>query len=78
MNKNMKTNTKKLIDIYNKTKGRFMSLEIENSKTHEIISCKKVADKNSTIVVLDPNNNNRNRVIKKSSLKAIRCGELIS
>lgn len=67
---------KNLIDVYNKTKGRFMSLEIKTSKVHEVISCKKIAEKDKNIVVMDRNDNNRKRVISKDSLRSIRCGDL--
>lgn len=72
----MNKKTKKIIDVYNQTKGRFMSLEIKTSKNHEVISCKRLAEKDHNVVVMDRNNNNRKRTIKKESISSIRCGEL--
>jgi len=74
-NKNVKANKSETVaQMMTQTRGRYMSLMIENSKSSEVISCKYMANKDKTVVVQDRNNGNRKRVIAKTSLKGMHCG----
>lgn len=67
-----------IIKAINKTRGRYLSLYVENSKVSQRISCKRIAEKDKTIIVQDRNNGNRNRTISKASLRGMFCGELMA
>ena len=76
--KNKQSKAEKVANLMTQTRGRYMGLIIETSKSSEVISCKLIANKDKTVVVQDRNNGNRNRVISKTSLKGMYCGTDLS
>jgi hypothetical protein len=73
-----KQKVNRLVDAISQTRGRYMSLHIETSKSNEVISCKSLGIKDKYVVVQDRNNGNRKRSVAKESLRAMHCGDLVA